>query len=407
MASIVVATDLHEDPYVVKELPKLLGGAGHFMEVASPLEQLVKAARLNSLGLGGIDLGILVHGTATMKGTDSPFRVAHLLRTLPNNLSFRNAVKAKALPLLVIAKKSDLGEVEKDKLAGLGWAAVYDPESATGSIIDAVRNIIYSWRTDLLHDLECAGYAVTIAPGGILSVKPAFVKADVEGEILSPATTLAKLSSSGYLVLSSDYFRVASAYRQFAYLIENYRIIAKAKKTKPEEVFQEFFANNQDMLFTHDVGHVWPKPRFHLPEDPSNWLEPDFVVKPSVIAQLGTKWRILDIKLPDVKLVGGKRFHPTFSSKLNKAIQQLADYRHYFGRPDAKATIEKILGFQPRNPRLAVLIGRKPTGDVASILDHVGNTMPQLNVDIITYDEVLEWRSLRVEHELEWLKRFA
>jgi hypothetical protein len=188
-------------------------------------------------------------------------------------------------------------------------------------------------------------------------------------------------------------------------LIENYRTIAKVKNTKPEEVFQDFFTDHPDMLFTDGYSQLWPKPRFLKPEDSNRWLEPDFVVKPNVAPQLGSKWKVLDLKLPDVNIVGRGKFHPTLSHKLIKALQQLANYHKYFGRIDTKKYIESKLGFQPRNPKLALLIGRKLSVDDSLLFDEIAESMLNINVEIISYDEVLETRSLRIAHELEWLKR--
>ena len=74
--------------------------------------------------------------------------------------------------------------------------------------------------------------------------------------------------------------------------------------------------------------------------------------------QLGLKWEILDIKLPEVPLVKSGKFHQTFTSKLIHALQQLGNYHRYFSRVDAKSELVKKLAFQPRNPKLALLIGR-------------------------------------------------
>lgn len=405
MASILIASDLRDD-FVETELPEQLGQAGHTSEVIHPLERIIPTVRILCMGNGGADLGILVHSTPTSTGQDRLYRVAKQVREISDSFSFRNAVKAKSLPLLVMGNDLAKRGAEFAMLNGLGWVSIYDFETPSQPLPIMVRDLIFRWRTDLLHELECVGYAVTIGKIERLAVHPAFVKHEVEGEILARHSSLGRLSESGYLVVSSDVLRAAGSYRQLAYLIENFRDIAKANRTKPEEVFQSFFATHPDFLFQEQFTKVWPKPRFLLPEDPSRWLEPDFVVQPAVTPQLGSKWRLLDIKLPDVPLIKKRKFHPTFSQKLFSALQQLADYRKYFGRDDAKSHILDKLGFQPINPRLAVLIGRGPTDDVARVLDGVCDTTNILNVDIITYDEVLNSRSLRIAHELEWVKRF-
>ena len=131
------------------------------------------------------------------------------------------------------------------------------------------------------------------------------------------------------------------------------------------------------------------------------------MVKPAVAPQIGSKWKVLEIKLPDVKLTKSARFHPTFSAKLFAALQQVKDYRRYFGRQDAAKYLHNAFGFQPRNPQLAVLIGRRHTPRVAQVLDEAFESTGILGVEIITYDELLDAQSLRIETELEWLRRLS
>ena len=412
MAIILIASDLKDD-YVTKTLPDLLKQAGHTSEVVHPLEQTAKFIRATCVGLGGFDLGLLVQSTRDSIGQDSPYRVASQVRAIPDKFAFRNAVKGRSLPLLVVGKEvsKSLDSVERHKLVLMDWVSLYDHEPPDGvtavPLTSAVNELIFKWRTSLLRELECVGYAVILGGDGTLSVNPTFKKADVEGEILAPNTDLNRLRHSGYLIVSSDVCRAAESYRELAYLVDNFRTVAKAKETKPEEVFQTFFSRNPDYLFQQSFAELWPKPRLPLPEDFKKWLEPDFVVKPAVSPQIGSKWKVLDIKLPDVKLTKGSKFHPTFSAKLQAAIQQVADYRKYFARSDAATHLQAVFGFQPRNPQLAVLIGRKLDVEEAQLLDHAFESTQTLRVEIITYDEVLDERSLRIAADLHWLKRLT
>ncbi|MGA2617381.1 MAG: Shedu anti-phage system protein SduA domain-containing protein [Thermoguttaceae bacterium] len=438
MAVVLIASDL-EDDYVKTTLPDLLKQAGHVSEVVHPLEQMAKVIRETCLACGGIDLGILVHSTNSSSGQDSPYRIAKHIREIPDSFSFRNAVKGKSLPLLVIGKDlmTSLSAIEYDALSQLDWVSTYSLEPSKGSPLgslaaidllgqlnggsayrlepsdevprpslpSAVNDLIYNWRTALLHELECVGYAVILAADGSLTVNPTFKKMEVEGEILAPNTSLACLRDSGYLIVSSDVCRASHSYDELANLIKNFRVIAKARKTKPEEVFQTFFSENPRLLFQQPFSQIWTKPRLPRPEDLSKWLEPDFVVKPSVMPQIGSKWRVLDIKLPDVRLTKSSKFHPTFSAKLFHGLQQVYNYRRYFGREDAARFLLKEFGYQPRNPQLAILIGRRPTSRETQILGETFESTGMYRVEIITYDELLDAQSLWIETQLEWLKR--
>jgi hypothetical protein len=425
--------------------------------------------RKTCLVYGGIDLGILVHSTTTSSGHDSPYRVAKHIRDIPDTFAFRNAVKGKSLPLLVIGKDvaASLSAREYEALGQLDWISTYSlepskaPPSASSALAYealgqfdwastkslepstgllstsltatelqtqshgessyrlesaddvpqtlsiAVNELIYKWRTALLRELECIGHTVIAAADGSLTVNPTFKKMEVEGEILAPNTNLAYLRDSGYLIVSSDVCRASRLYDELAHRIKDFRAIAKARKTKPEEVFQTFFSENPKLLFQQPFSQFWPKPQLAMPEDLSKWLEPDFVIKPAVMPQIGSRWKVLDIKLPDVKLTKSPNFHPTFSAKLFHALQQVYDYRKYFNREDAAKFLLKEFGYQPRKPQLAILIGRRPTSRESQILDETFETTGMSRVEIITYDEVLDTQSLQIETDLEWLRRLG
>ena len=101
-----------------------------------------------------------------MFGTDDPVRVLDELRKLPENLVFRNAIHAKSVPALVIAKSGDLLPGHATALSQYGLRVeTIDPSATNTQVADAIKKIVFEWRTDLLKELECVGYAVVIGPG--------------------------------------------------------------------------------------------------------------------------------------------------------------------------------------------------------------------------------------------------
>jgi hypothetical protein len=67
----------------------------------------------------------------------------------------------------------------------------------------------------------------------------------------------------------------------------------------------------------------------------------------------------------------------------------------------------KALSFHPKNPKLALLIGRSQTHELAAAFDHASRTFPVPKVEVITYDEVLERQSLRLADEWEWITKIT
>jgi hypothetical protein len=409
MSHIFVSSDLIHDDFIEKEIPKILGAAGHAYAAMNPLDKIVEACEHAAFGDGGTDLALLIHSSPTARGIDSPARVLKKLRGLSDHFVFRSTVKAKSLPVLVIAKDTELPGGDLVALNSMDWVKIIDPAAGGAHLITAIKKIVFDWRTDLLRELECVGYAVVIGPTGHLDVKPTFKvtkEKDVEGEILKGPVPLTALQKAKYLVLSSDVFKAGEAYRQLAYLVDHFRGIARQLKTKPEEVFQRFFNNNREVLFPNSFAQLFPKPRLVIPEDKNKWLEPDFVVEPRVSARLGTRWEILDLKLPDVPVVRGSKFHQTFTSDIFKAFQQLDDYHNFFSRDDKEAKDElfKHFAHHPKNPKRAVLIGRSAT-QYQEAFDKASRTFP--SVEVITYDEILNQQSLQIADEWDWITKIT
>lgn len=83
---------------------------------------------------------------------------------------------------------------------------------------------------------------------------------------------------------------------------------------------------------------------------------PDFILKPIVAQQRDSRWEVLDLKLPQVKLLAGKGSRAKLSSKVMDAIRQLRDYKEHFEDPAHAREIDSVLGHALKKPKLGVLI---------------------------------------------------
>jgi hypothetical protein len=124
-----------------------------------------------------------------------------------------------------------------------------------------------------------------------------------------------------------------------------------------------------------------------LESEGGHLLIPDFVLKPIVAVKRDSKWEILDLKTPQVKLLTGKAQRIQFSHQVMKAITQLRDYGDYFKNPTNSETVGRVLGHKLKHPRLAVLIGRLQEEHLEA-LELAQSREP--DVRIVTYDEILE-----------------
>jgi len=157
------------------------------------------------------------------------------------------------------------------------------------------------------------------------------------------------------------------------------------KKQLKEDELQRFFEENPHFLASHR-GTPIPHPRFQTND--ANLLIPDFLVKPSAGHQRDSNWEVLDLKLPNERLLTGKGNRAQFAHTVTKAISQLKDYGDFFRNPSNRQAILKVLAYHLRFPKLAVLIGRMPAGGGVEALELAQSREP--NVRIITYDEILD-----------------
>jgi hypothetical protein len=98
---------------------------------------------------------------------------------------------------------------------------------------------------------------------------------------------------------------------------------------------------------------------------------------------------VLDLKLPGVQLVTGRRdrMHPT--AHVTDAIAQVREYRAYFDEPAHREAVRDRYGLQAYRPTLAVVIGRDPgPGRDRFELQRAWDDLPA-HLNVLTYDQLL------------------
>src|SRR5262249_25174292 len=202
----------------------------------------------------------------------------------------------------------------------------------------------------------------------------------VEGKLyFGPADT--RTAERGkYYTVDRDNFGIQFEVEQFEALIN--------KPDVTERDIQKFFEENPHFLLLTRLMQALPQVR--LPDETGKLLIPDFILKPIVAMQRmrDSNWEVLDLKLPQAKLLAGPSNHRRFSSEVYQAITQVKDYRQHFENPQNAAAVTSLLGHALKRPRLAVLIGRMPRPSEVEILEKEQAREP--GVRVVTYDEILE-----------------
>jgi Shedu protein SduA, C-terminal len=149
-----------------------------------------------------------------------------------------------------------------------------------------------------------------------------------------------------------------------------------------EHDLQAFFEENPHLLTGTSYDRVVPHPI--LARDEKGPLIPDFMLEP----QDGFA-DVLDLKLPGVQLVTGRRDRLHQTAHVTEAIAQVREYRAYFDNPAHRQAVRDRYGIQAYRPAVAVVIGRDPgPGRDRFELRRVWDDLPA-HVEIRTYDQLL------------------
>ena len=384
MPSIVIASDSNEE-----ERCDILRRAGFRLALAGALDGTPENLRLIAATGGKADCLVLIATRET-----NPFQIAKRIRDISEAISFRGLVRVRAVPIVVqlVRQFYDYQEVDHVLVPpplGAMNGAEYLP--------DLVATAIQRWRQRLLEELDYVGFAVSVDQAGKLAINHALRRRRKDTEILTDEATPGAIRKSQFLLLAEDLLQGFQPYAELQFLLNHYRDIAKNDGIQPEGVFQRFFDKNPDLLNRDAFDRHWSQPQLRLPEDPQKSYRPDFVFRPRGLAHIGAQWKVMDLKLPDERVVVSPAFHAAISSKLHRALQQLHDYRGYFNRPESAKELRERFGFAPANPKLAVLIGRRSSDEqdrLSPALDRF------LDIEVLTYDDVLSMEAARLMGEL-------
>ncbi len=256
--------------------------------------------------------------------------------------------------------------------------------------VNQIESIILDWRKNLLEELELIGLGINYESQkfsiGYLS-RPK----NTNLSILS-SRFVSQPQNLPYLWLNKDFFELEASLEEFETLLN---LSATKSKEIQEKTFHEFFIRNPKFILRNNYGEVWSQPRLRYPNK-KKFIEPDFVIKPSLFPELSSRWEVLELKLPEDGFLNNSTFHRTFTARFLKCLTQIIDYKNYFSRDDVKQMVQKKFGFHPKHPKLTILIGRFEVlkKDEEKIQDRLSD-LGMADIEILTYDEILQQQKSR------------
>jgi hypothetical protein len=150
-----------------------------------------------------------------------------------------------------------------------------------------------------------------------------------------------------------------------------------------ESDLQTFFEDHPHLLAGTSYDRVVPHPI--LARDQDGPLIPDFMLEPTE----GGFSDVLDLKLPRVPVVAGKKDRVRFTAHVAEALAQVREYRSYFDDLAGRQAVQDRYGLRAYRPTVAVVIGRDPSpGRDPLELKRLWEELPG-HVKLMTYDDVM------------------
>jgi Domain of unknown function (DUF4263) len=302
------------------------------------------------------------------------------IRDLPPNMAMFDGKKWRSIPIVILKhffrdhfRREDFDRDERAYLEHDEYAtSTVDPHDENNYGADLIREKVTAYRQAVMSDLDNMGFIVRYERGRYTVASAFESREELESRYyFGPADK----RRPTLVTVHRDNFGVQVEVEELESLIN------RPDVSEPE--LQKFFEAHPHFLSaTHTL-----LPHVRLAKHDGALLIPDFILKPIVAQQRDSRWEVLDLKLPQVKLLAGRGTRAKLSSKVMNAIRQLRDYKEYFEHPDHVREIDALLGHPLKRPKLGVLIGRLANTDT-EVLEREQQYLA--DVKIVTYDEILE-----------------
>lgn len=275
--------------------------------------------------------------------------VVRSIRGFADDIAMGDGRKWKSIPCIILGSKDDFSKYDLlgSRYQALDFEAI-ELEQVDKSI-DPIVEVVKKYRQKILDDFDNLGFIVSYESGRYRLGPALSSRNNVESAYYhGPADSR---GNDRIVTIDRDNLDIQVETEKFEFLIN--------KPDVSEEEIHAFLEEHPH--FISRAENLLSKPRFS--DSAQKLLIPDFIAKPLVAEQRDDRWKILELKRPQVPILVGKENRRWLSSEVMKAIRQLKDYRDYFLNPQNKSEIKRVLGHELRYPKLGVLIGRLPKGE--------------------------------------------
>jgi hypothetical protein len=148
-----------------------------------------------------------------------------------------------------------------------------------------------------------------------------------------------------------------------------------------EDEIQRFFERHPQFFRRWDHREVFP--HVFLTREDAGPLIPDFLLLDREVQRA----TVVDLKLPQARLVRRQRNRDRFSAAVMEAQAQLLEYRDWFEERANRERLKKKLGMEIYRPHLGVIIGS--SSEFCGAFDRQKLMASVREVEILTYDDIV------------------
>jgi hypothetical protein len=311
-------------------------------------------------------------------------KLAKDIRNLPECCGMRDGRKWRVIPFIIICNPGHsyfglVQEMQKDghtriltRFHHLRWPTV---------LLQQIQIVVDAYHGWVLKEYRKVGIIITFEDGKA-RIGPALrhKHPGLETEYYYPPADRRK--NTGWVTVKRDWDGIKHDVEIFQALID---------RRVNETEMHKFFEENPAFLMEARLGI----PISHQPNfaQPKAW-RPDLSLTPILGPENEDDVELIELKGP-AKRTLSRKAHPGFSSKVHAAIDQVRDYDRCLHNPINFEAIWSAFGFIPDKSNLAVLIGRTPSRGAAREVFELRRS--ELNVKVITYDEILRTQTDQIK----------
>jgi hypothetical protein len=350
----------------------------HHIVATMPSERLISYLRFDLASrLAAID--VIVCYAEAPPGTLNYFPImkglelASAVNALPEYCAMHDGRKWKSVPFVIISEGPYYFEAQ-EALASTNAKLIPPSPYYPSILLDKIQGVVDDYVSRILDDYQNLGMIVRFNRGHA-QIGPALSKRSLDTESSYYYAAADRRRFRRWQTVMRDNQGLQADVELFQELLE---------RNVNETQMQHFFEEHPLFLMQARLGIQIAHPRYSIPYRYAG----DFAFTPVLGPVDNRDIEMLELKGPPEQLLNTDKRHRGLSSKVHRAVDQVRDYARYMKDPRNFERLIQQFGYLPDATNLAVLIGREPRDETSREAAELRRS--ELNVKVITYDEILQ-----------------